>query len=111
MLLLLFIAFLITFYILEKWLRKKYSIPKKKDIFYKHVNRFHKWGEILIIAAFIISGIEFAFNEDPQPFFKYNYPLILTFFWVFRTFMEWKLSQSFFIITKENEDAHTIQSR
>ncbi|RZT23795.1 DUF4181 domain-containing protein [Fictibacillus sp. BK138] len=88
--LLTFIAFLVTAFVSEKVLRRKYNIQKNK---YKHVNSFHKWGEFLIIAVFIISGIEWVFNDNAHPMLQYVFPISLTFLWVYRTLMEWKFNR------------------
>jgi Domain of unknown function (DUF4181) len=93
MFILIFIAWLATVLVTEKTLRRKYSIPKRTISRYKHVNTFHKWGEILIITVFIICGIEVAFNDDVYPGLRYFYPFSITFVWIFRTFMEWKFDR------------------
>lgn len=39
---------------LEKYLIKKYDIEKDKGLFVKYVNKYHMWGEYILLAIGII---------------------------------------------------------
>ena len=43
---------IITFF--ERWLKKKFKIPKSEGFINKPVNKVHKWLEIVLIIGFII---------------------------------------------------------
>ena len=75
-------AFLIFWSVIKNMLVNKLNIKKQKGI-YKHLNKIHKWVEIILIIAIIL-----------MLFINAYYSLIgLTVLLGFRTFMEWKFEK------------------
>lgn len=87
-LLYLLIAFLI-FWKISVFISKKLGIEAEVTGKYKHLNKTHKWGEIIILAvSFILIDVIFF----PEKAIFRMMPFLLVS--VFRTFMEWKLDKS-----------------
>ena len=75
-------------FLVEKLLRKKLNIRKRSGFFYKHVNSFHKWGDILIVISYLIISFYLLFED------KYlSYSIIIFIFIfilnIFRALMEY----------------------
>lgn len=76
-------VYILILIIAEQMLIDKFNI-KRENKFYKHVNKIHLWGEILIFIAIIAI---FYFNSSIKKCFI---PVLLTAVFGFRAFMEWK---------------------
>ena len=75
-------AFLIFWTVIKNMLINKYNIKKQKGI-YKHLNKVHKWVEVVLIIAIILMS-----------FINAYYSLIgLNVLLGFRAFMEWKFEK------------------
>jgi len=72
-------------YLFEKWLRKKLGVSTEGEGFwYRYVNAFHKWGELVILLTFIVL---LAIFIDRQLWVYFIAFLVLQ---SFRSWMEWK---------------------
>lgn len=67
--------FILAFTPIEHWLRKKFSIKKKKGFFYQPINQIQRIGEYVLLAVFII--ILFAISPTAAILFYFD---ILYFF-------------------------------
>ncbi|MDR7071507.1 DUF4181 domain-containing protein [Fictibacillus barbaricus] len=79
--------------IAEKKFRKKFNIPKKYGFWYRSVNGFHRWGEILIIFIFVIVGGIMGYGnmkEGANWISKYWFFIFIIILSAFRILMEWK---------------------
>ena len=77
---------------IEKGLRKAFKIGKRDKKRPKYLNNIHKWGEIALLIAFVISFLSLGnlFTES-----NLMYVWIIFFFMLqglFRAFMEWKFA-------------------
>lgn len=81
------IVFLILFIVIERVVRKRANI-EVKGFFYKHINRQHKWGEILIILLNILIYFPLIFYSDMIEGYYMIIGIIVLY--GFRAFMEWK---------------------
>ncbi|SCY78371.1 DUF4181 domain-containing protein [Alkaliphilus peptidifermentans] len=72
---------------------KKNLNMKTKEGLYKHVNRLHRWGEILIIilSLTVLYLIGFVYLRQLKPHY---FLMALTALYGFRGFMEWKFEKA-----------------
>ncbi|KUO51935.1 MAG: hypothetical protein APF76_06775 [Desulfitibacter sp. BRH_c19] len=82
------IAFLILVIVAEKIIINKFNIKKKKGL-YKHVNKVHKWSEVVIIIALITM----TFFSKSSELRQYYLPIFFTVLFGFRAFIEWKFEK------------------
>lgn len=82
----------VSFFLLEKLLRKKLHIPNKNRFIYKPVNAIHKWGEIIITIIYLIASFVLiaTMNYINLGYFMFVFFIVLH---MFRTFMEWKFDK------------------
>ncbi|WNB91102.1 DUF4181 domain-containing protein [Bacillus sp. NEB1478] len=88
-------AFIGIDFLADKKLRAKYSIHKREGWVYRTVNRYHMWGEFLIIAAFVTGAVMGLgdINEGTDWISKYWIFIFIISLNIFRTFMEWKFNR------------------
>ncbi|MCC5908954.1 MAG: DUF4181 domain-containing protein [Clostridiaceae bacterium] len=72
-------------------IKNKYNI-KNEDGLYKHVNKIHKWSEIVIAIGMIFVFYLIVFIYSRQLEFRYIMGALATLY-SFRVFMEWKYEE------------------
>lgn len=84
--LILLIILLLTL-LMERFLRKKFSIEKKKG-FYQRINKVHERGEVIIVLLVLITMYlwTFIFNKELKPYYFIAGLIVLN---SFRALMEW----------------------
>ncbi|MBO1580751.1 DUF4181 domain-containing protein [Bacillus sp. XF8] len=90
--LLFLIIIVILFFLLENLLRKKLKITRKNGFIYRPVNRFHKWGERIIIIIYLVAGFVCIYTSE---YIKGAYILFIFLGTqqLFRAYMEWKFDK------------------
>lgn len=88
MVLIALISFMVFWWWIDKIYRKKFNIVNK-GIYYEHVNRAHKIGELLLIILLLLISflLIFIYPTGMEPYYVF---IISIFTLAFRAFMEWK---------------------
>ncbi|MFT8322084.1 MAG: DUF4181 domain-containing protein [Bacillus sp. (in: firmicutes)] len=85
--LLFFAILLVISFVMEKYLKKKFSIPKRDTFIYHRLNNIQRWGERIIFILFVITLWVFI---DHSLIVLIIYVLL---FHLYRGFMEWKYNR------------------
>jgi predicted ABC-type exoprotein transport system permease subunit len=76
-------------------IKKKLGITYHSETpIYKHINRFHKIGELIIIAVSLIIMCLMWFVFELRLANIHDIFLMLAFLYIFRTVMEWRYNRS-----------------
>ncbi|MCC5909981.1 MAG: DUF4181 domain-containing protein [Clostridiaceae bacterium] len=72
--------------------KSRFNIKEEKGLWYKSVNKVHKWSQIaiIVIMIFILYLTIFVYQKQLKMYCFMIYPIILT---SFRAFMEWKYEE------------------
>ena len=81
------IAFIIIGFVIERYLKEKFSIPKR-SLIYKPVNRTHLIIEILVFVGYIFTAIMVGFNFPGFNILNLIAPFLI-FISLIRAMMEW----------------------
>ena len=80
----LFIAFIVFLFVIDKPILNKFNVERKRR--YKPVNKVHLWSEVLLFVL-LTTIIYFSGLRE------YFLLILLTVLFTFRVFMEWKFAK------------------